>query len=543
MSIFASEQDSALNYIRNGVNVTQVILAINSPAVANLKKALQNVRDNTVQLTRKQATELVRLATSLCDDRERVDTKLIERPTPLSVVPNTNDSSKMSIIINKQLVEIKGMLNRVHVNSPYRARLQTLTNDLCHVYTENKLMEFFQLYKEYMKDETKQIQNLDKIFSDIKNIENEQKSGSMVETGTGKSKNDDGNSIENELNETDTTEVNYYKEPIQTQTPSSNQLSATKLTIHTSAQSENELNNILNPPKIPNAPPMPPPPPSFSSPPPPPPPSESTISPPLTQLHEKKSSTIPPPMPSSESMRDQMMLQIKQGVKLKPVVKQNNKINEKQNDLIETINPDVQKKDEYQLQGTNYVKANAINLKDVLNKRLIRHKMIESEAETTQSENDEINDFDDNNISLNTVQNNAKLKKCLSSILFLVRNEENLRSYQNINEVSDINKLLNAETESSLQLARQMLKEWQKKLLDKFKNYKNPLLVKGILEKPIYLQPNVFKIAIDDLINREEYQLAYDELEIYSQHATMNDLFQSYLKNLRNIINHNTSFA
>ncbi|AWW14362.1 hypothetical protein KM620_gp002 [Hyposidra talaca nucleopolyhedrovirus] len=451
MSIFDNKQGSALNYIQNNFDLKQIILALQSPAVENLKKALQNTRNNTVVLTRKQATELIRLATKLYDDRAQVDTRLLNETAPAAHTAaasiTTIDSSKMSHMINKQIAEIESMLNRVHVNSPYRERLKLLTDDLSRVYTEKKLIEFFQLYKEYIQDEDKRIQNLNKIFDKIKNINVDQKEGNendsviikehvtFDKTKVNESQNKSGELIE-------TVTQNIILDQIPNGTQNTDQIPNSQIT-------KSAIDSTAPP-----LPPPPPPPPSLLL-------SESTTT--TVNKPEKKSaaSQLPPP---TVSIRDQLMEQLKQGVKLKPVVDKNQQQEKKEPDLIETVNPNVVSKENYQLQGTTYVKTNSIRLKDVLDQRMKTHRMNESETETTQSENDEINDFDDNfNVTLKTKRNNSRMKKCLSSILFLVRNEESLRNDQNINEVSDINKLLNAETATSLQSANEILKTWQKK--------------------------------------------------------------------------------
>ncbi|AGR56754.1 orf1629 [Hemileuca sp. nucleopolyhedrovirus] len=451
---------SLRNYLHlnnnDNIDLIQLIESISYPNIKNLKNALKTSVD-VVTLNRLQAIELIRLLTSIFENKAFLRKRTTAATTTTTKTRKTATPLPSQRRKRRQHIDtIQEMVNKIDHKNNYRNKLQNIIDDMKNNNDDDddndtKLESFLNLYRKYVNEII---------------IEN-------TRTTTTTNADQIFNDIVN-LDQNAPVIIDVEK----------------KLDLVSDNYQEVAASRPSPPPPTSSGPPPPPPlPPSFSGsppPPPPPPPPSSSVPPPPPPL--PSSLELPPPS-STATMKNNKVVETEKpsggGIPfdINDLILQKSKLKSSRPTVAAAASS-----------TTTSAAQTPSPLMSVLKRRIdLAPSSSSSNSEKSSSE---------------YWEEDGSLKQYLESQLQLLSNEN--FSGVDSDDLQNASRLLMS---NELNLAERVLNNYRDKLKAYLpKQYKNPLLSNNG-DRPLFLSDiDEFKIALDDLINNENYKLALEKL-------------------------------
>ncbi|QWO71530.1 pp78/83 [Orgyia pseudotsugata single capsid nuclopolyhedrovirus] len=553
-----SNQMSALAYLQdkiadNNFDVRLFIRLMAAQNIQELQHAFANSDQRHVLLDRKQVVQLLQLACHIYEDSAKLNLQSLTQNELAVGIDNVNTTIPVhnnAINSNKQLIIIQNMVNKIDQrNSHYKLQLQNVVDQLKVNYTDTKLQDFLNLYKKYVRDVEFARNNDDeqndraanKIFQDIVNLD----AGAVIEASEDSSvfPNEIVNSASDQNSPAEIDQINkknmFAAPPPPPPMP----------TI--------ETNSVLSPPQPVSLPTQ-----AASAPPPPPPPPMPDFDMDTRQSNTLGNSrdvnngqSVAPQIETRNdvSVNDQLLAQIKQGKKLKPVKVSQNKSSDNTNKLLMEIRQKKKLKPTNNLENLQQHKkvVSAENelmkaIADTMVKRRTAHGYSDNDEQFLSEHNDNWSDDNNNGVVIMDKPDNTKdLSRYLTAKLNLLKSQLVVNDNDDAEELKQTRKLIASGSLDSLKTAEIQLNNYQNKLRSNYSpSYANPLIEKGIINKPLYLLDlSTFKTALHDLINNRKYEQALNEIQTAESANVSADYFAEMKQNLQALLTHRESEA
>nr|WUR10711.1 PP78/83 [Calliteara abietis nucleopolyhedrovirus] len=569
MSIFSSDEYqttemSALSYLQHEtLDVKEFMNSVVVPNIDELKIAFSSTHNDaqTISLTRRQVVQLLRLARYIYEDAALLDLDSfaaaathapdvnfadrsvgfatdaaaaagVDVDDNINTTTFTTDAAATAAVDNtisknnniQKINTIQNIVDKMSAFGNYKQRLQAIIDKLRVKFNNGQFQNFLTLYKQYKWNVEKARNNDDnnnaasvaaddvsnQIFRHILNLEGADVEKSSVATAAVDDAHNFDKPTDNVSTQKNMFDDNLEKPPLLMMPPPPPPPPPPPMPVSTDVVSPNKTDgpSLLVPP-----------------PPPPPPPMFVTTTPAATELSSTltQSPPAPPPPPDVNDLFEQIR-RGKQLKKIEPVAASEKRTSandsfDSKSQLMNQIKQGKKLKKTQNLKNVQEKKFKSAFAKNDL-MRAITDKIEQRRRVLAESSNDEqlsehLNEWSDDNLMTADADNISRTVEYLNAKLFLFSNELVIENDKNIDELQQIKNLIATESLDGLKRADALLNAYRGTLKSKYsKQYRNPLLIKGLGDKPVFLRDlKEFRLALEDLINAGEYGRALEEIE------------------------------